>query len=180
MKPVREKEGITMAGTVLRRTAAAAALTAVVGGMTGFAATTASASTEQLCRDADVNVTATKADAASGHHAVKLHYTAANPSTHCTLRGAPYGARFYNKFGSPVGVTSSVAKGGQPQDVTIDAHHSASSAVLIPNSPEPGPASVTGLGFHLPSDASRTPIGVSWPAGAELTGSPQFTNISQN
>ncbi|WP_020495569.1 hypothetical protein [Sciscionella marina] len=170
-----------MTGNAVRKTIAAAAVLAAVGGVTGVAATAASASTEpQLCKDMDVRVTATPAqDSPSGHRAVTLHYTAADANTHCTLSGAPYGATFYNRFGSPVGVQSSVANGGTPGQVTIDANHSASSAVLIPNSPEPGPAEVTGLRFHLPSDASNTPVGVAWP-GTALSGSPQFTAISQD
>lgn len=170
-----------MAGNIVRRTAAATAVLAAVGGVTGFAATSANASTgTELCKDADVQATATKGDAAAGHHAVVLHYRAADANTHCTLSGAPYGAAFYNAANNPLGVQSSVAKGGKPQQVTIDAKHSAHSAVLIPNSSEPGPASVAALRLHLPSDASNAPIGIAWPAGSELAGTPQFTNITQD
>ena len=74
---------------------------------------------------------------------------------------------------------STVAPGGQPADVTIDPSHTATSYVLIPNGPEPGPAPAAGLRFHLPSDASNVPVGVALP-DTELTGDPQFTDLVQD
>lgn len=176
-----------MSGSIARRTIAAAAACTAAVAMAGGAATAASASTPsaagdgpQLCKDLDVNVTATKApDSPSGHHAVILHYTAADADTHCTLSGAPYDMTFYNNAGVPLDVRSEITEGGKPERVTIDAQHSASSAVLIPNGPNSGPESVATLGLHLPSDASNTQVGTDWP-DSDLSGTPQFTNITQD
>ncbi|MBB4686727.1 DUF4232 domain-containing protein [Amycolatopsis jiangsuensis] len=170
-----------MIANTLRRTLAAAAVLATVGGAAALSATAANAapSDAPLCTDADVTVTATPApDHASGHHADILHYTAATPTTHCTVSGAPYDTVFYDGGGAPLGVPSNSADSQNAPQVTIDATHTASSYVVIPNDAEPGPT-VASLGLHLPSDASRTAIGVAWP-GQDLTTSAHFEVITQD
>ncbi|MGW7532217.1 hypothetical protein [Amycolatopsis sp. NPDC054798] len=166
----------------LRRTLAAAAVLAAAGGTAALTATSANASPAEtpFCTDADVTVTATPAtDHAAGHHADVLHYSAATPTTHCTLSGAPYNTVFYDNANAPLGVpTTSDSSEGAP-DVLIDSTHTASSYVVIPTTAEPGPNSVKALEMHLPSDASRTPIGVYWP-GNDLTTSAHFSVITQD
>jgi hypothetical protein len=170
-----------MIGNVIRRTVAAAAVLAAVGGATALAAVPADASTgPPLCKDSDVRVGASPApDSPSGHRAVVLYYSAANAATSCTLSGAPYGEAFYDRSGAPLGIGGTTAKGGVPEQVTIDATHTAGSYVLVPDVPAPESAPATALRFHLPSDASSVPVGVAWPAGG-VSGTPQFTDITQN
>ncbi|MFD2467111.1 hypothetical protein [Amycolatopsis silviterrae] len=152
----------------LRRTLAATAALAIAGGAAALTATAANASPAEtpFCTDADVTVTATPAtDHAAGHHADVLHYSAATPNTHCTLSGAPYNTVFYDNANAPLGVpTTSDSSEGAP---------------VIPTTTEPGPNSVKALEMHLPSDASRTPIGVYWP-GNDLTTSAHFSVITQD
>ncbi|GAA3552338.1 hypothetical protein GCM10022222_39940 [Amycolatopsis ultiminotia] len=170
-----------MIATTVRRALAAAAVFATVGGAAALTASAANAAPAEvpLCTDADVTVTATPApDHASGHHADILHYSAATPTTNCTLSGAPYGTVFYDGGNAPLGVPSSSDDSAGAPQVTIDATHTASSYVIIPNDTAAGPT-VAKLGLHLPSDASRTAIAVGWP-GQDLTTSAHFSVITQD
>jgi hypothetical protein len=172
-------KGTMMFGKTIRRAVAVAATAVAVGGAAALAAVPAEASTP-LCKDGDVRVGASATpDAPSGHRAMTLYYTAADAGVDCTLSGAPYGVTFYDRSGAPLDVRSTVAKGETPRQVTIDETHTATSFVLLSSIPDPSAVPATALRFHLPSDASSVPVGVSWP-GTDVSGTPQVTDIYQN
>ncbi|QUH05529.1 DUF4232 domain-containing protein [Saccharopolyspora erythraea] len=156
-----------------RRTALALAVTGAAAGaaVLGTGAALANPS-DKPCSSEDVRVQVTKDPShAAGHEAFLITYTAASPTTNCSLEGTPT-AMSFNTGDAPISGVTVVPDASQAPPVNLTAAHPAESRIIQEIAAAPNPSQPTSVSFALPTLAAGQPTEVAafLPAGEPLKG----------
>ncbi|TDD39163.1 DUF4232 domain-containing protein [Saccharopolyspora elongata] len=161
--------------------------TTAVASAAGLSALTAGSAvanpSDAPCTSDDINVTVTKDLAEPGEfEAFLIKYTAANPTTKCTLQGPPLKVGLYSESGPVPGVVvGSDDSPGEP--VIVDGSMFGISRISQRTANPPNPVIPASVEFELPGvpNGQGAREVAAWPAGEPIKGSaPYATPITQS